>query len=140
MVYKIYMEIVGTIFAKDNKTLICKPVKRSTYQMIGGRIEKSDASTLDAAIRQCYREMGIKNLDPNLFDLVMEFDEGMPNNPNLKMHFYVYQYKGELPCEPKTNEDVEGFLWYDSRYNTDILSPTLKTQIIPYCIKNGLIK
>ena len=70
----------------------------------------------------------------------MEFDEGMPNNPNLKMHFYVYHYKGELPCEPKTNEDVEGFLWYDSRYNTDILSPTLKTQVIPYCIKNGLIK
>ncbi len=44
------MNVVGTIFIKNNKILINKPSKRSTYQMIGGRVEDYE-TPLDAAIR-----------------------------------------------------------------------------------------
>ena len=50
------MNVVGTMFFKDNKLLIDKPRKRPTYQMIGGRVEDGE-TPLDAAKRECHEEL-----------------------------------------------------------------------------------
>ena len=36
------MDVVGTMFFENNKLLIDKPRKRSTYQMIGGKVEEGE--------------------------------------------------------------------------------------------------
>ena len=36
------MKVAGTMFFDNNKLLIDKPRKRSTYQMIGGRVEERE--------------------------------------------------------------------------------------------------
>ncbi len=51
------MNVVGTIFLKNNKILIDKPRKRNTYQMVGGKIEENE-TPLQAAIRESYEELG----------------------------------------------------------------------------------
>ena len=51
------MNVVGTMFFKDEKLLIDKPRKRQTYQMIGGRVEEGE-TPLEAAIRECHEELG----------------------------------------------------------------------------------
>ena len=53
------VEVVGTMFFKDKKLLIDKPRKRTTYQMIGGKVEK-DETPLQAAIREAHEELGTK--------------------------------------------------------------------------------
>ena len=134
------MNVVGTMFFKDNKLLIDKPRKRATYQMIGGRVEENE-STLVAAIRECHEELGNKAIfDESKFELVMDFDEIATSDPNLKIHFYVYKYNGLLEGELTTGEEIESFLWYDSTKGTDILSNTLKNEVVPYCLNNNLIK
>lgn len=134
------MNVVGTMFFKDNKLLIDKPRKRATYQMIGGRVEENE-STLVAAIRECHEELGNKAIfDESKFELVMDFDEIATSDPNLKIHFYVYKYNGLLEGELTTGEEIESFLWYDSTKGTDILSNTLKNEVVPYCLDNNLIK
>ena len=45
------MDVVGTMFFKDNKLLIDKPRKRVTYQMVGGKVEKAE-TPMQAAIRE----------------------------------------------------------------------------------------
>ena len=66
------MNVVGTMFFKDNKLLIDKPRKRPTYQMIGGRVEDGE-TPLEAAIRECHEELGKEcSFETNLFELVME--------------------------------------------------------------------
>ena len=57
------MNVVGTMFFKDNKLLIDKPTRRRTYQMIGGRIEDRE-TPLKAAIRECHEELGDKAILP----------------------------------------------------------------------------
>lgn len=134
------MNVVGTIFIKDNKLLIDKPRKRSTYQMIGGRVE--DGETIrEAAIRECHEELGNKAvfLEENVKEL-MDFEEIATSNPNQKIHFYVFIYEGTLQGELETSQEIESFLWYDSSFGTDILSNTLKNEVVPFCIKNKLIK
>ncbi len=134
------MNVVGTMFFKDNKLLIDKPRKRATYQMIGGRVEDNE-TPLQAAIRECHEELGTKAIfDETKLELVMDFDEIATSDPNLKIHFYVYKYNGILKGELTTSEEIENFLWYDSSHGEDILSNTLKNEVVPYCLENNLIK
>ncbi len=134
------MDVVGTMFFKDNKLLIDKPRKRATYQMIGGRVEENE-TPLIAAIRECHEELGNQAIfSEENFELVMDFDEIATSDPNLKIHFYVFKYNGTLEGELTTSEEIESFLWYDSTNGTEILSNTLKNEVVPYCLENNLIK
>ena len=134
------LEVVGTMFFKENKLLIDKPRKRNTYQMIGGKVENGE-TPFQAAIRECKEELGNEvSLVEDKFIQVMDFDEIATSDPNLKIHFYVFEYDGVLEGNLSTSEEIESFLWYDTSYGVEILSNTLKNEVIPYCLKNGKIK
>ena len=134
------MKVVGTMFFKDNKLLIDKPRKRPTHQMIGGRVEDGE-KPLDAAIRECHEELGVNAIfDESKFELIMEFDEIATSDGKTPIHFYVYKYDGELEGTLTTSEEIENFEWYDSSLGTDMLSNTLKNEVIPYCLQKKLIK
>ena len=134
------MKVVGTMFFKDNKLLLDKPRKRPTLQMIGGKVEEKE-TPIEAAIRECHEELGPKAIfDTNNFEFVMEFDEIASSDGVTPIHFYVFNYKGNLEGELSTSEEIEYFKWYQSSDGEDILSNTLKHKVIPYCLKNNLIK
>lgn len=134
------MKVVGTMFFKDNKLLIDKPRKRPTYQMIGGRVEEGETPQ-EAAIRECHEELGKDALfDENKIELVMEFDEIATSDGKTPIHFYVFKYDGELEGVLTTSEEIEKFEWYDSTLGTEMLSNTLKNEVIPYCLQKKLIK
>lgn len=133
------MEVVGTMFFNDNKLLIDKPRKRKTYQMIGGKVESGETQ-LQAAIRECKEELGENaKFDENLIEFVMEFDEIATSDPSLKIHFYVFEYKGTLQGTLTTSEEIEGFLWYNTSEKDAVLSNTLQNEVVPYCLKNKKI-
>lgn len=134
------MNVVGTMFFKDGKLLIDKPRKRPTYQMIGGRVEEGE-TPIEAAIRECHEELGEEAIfDSSLIELVMEFDEIATSDGKTPIHFYVFKYNGYLEGKINTSEEIENFKWYDSNDGKEILSNTLKNEVVPYCLKRGLIK
>ena len=134
------MNVVGTMFFDNNKLLIDKPRKRQTYQMIGGRVEDGE-TPLDAAKRECHEELGNNAIfDETLFELVMEFDEIATSDGKTPIHFYVFKYNGILKGELTKSEEIEDFKWYEVLDGTDILSNTLKNEVVPYCIAKKLIK
>ena len=134
------MNVVGTMFFKDKKLLIDKPRKRKTYQMIGGRVEEGE-TPLEAAIRECHEELGSNAIfDSNLFNLTMEFDEIATSDGITPIHFYVFTYNGTLEGNLEISEEIEKFLWYSSKDGYDLLSNTLKNEVVPYCLEKGLIK
>ena len=132
--------VVGTMFFKNGKLLIDKPRKRPTFQMIGGSVEIGE-TTLQAAIRECYEELGEKAIiDENNFEFVMDFQEIATSDQTTKIHFYVFRYYGELQGEITTSEEIERFMWFGINDDMSLLSNTLKNEVVPYCIKEGLIK
>lgn len=134
------MNVVGTMFFENNKILIDKPRKRNTFQMIGGKVEAGE-TPLQAAVREAREELGTNAIfEESKFELVMDFDEIATSDPNLKIHFFVFKYNGKLQGELTLSEEIEKFLWYDSSYGCEILSNTLKNEVVPYCLKNKLIK
>ena len=134
------LEVVGTMFFKDNKLLIDKPRKRATYQMIGGKVEPRE-TPIQAAIREYHEELGSSAIfDESKFNLVMDFDEIATSDPSKKIHFYVFKYNDVLQGDLTTSDEIENFLWYDTSHTDAILSNTLKNEVIPYCLKNNLIQ
>lgn len=133
------MEVVGTMFFKDKKILIDKPRKRPTYQMIGGKVEEGE-TPLEAAIRECHEELGNNAVfNYELFEFVMEFEEIATSDNKTHIHFYVFKYNGMLEGELNTSLEIEKFLWYESSLGHEMLSNTLKNEVVPYCLKNNLI-
>ena len=134
------MNVVGTMFIENKKLLIDKPRKRPTYQMIGGRVEEGETPQ-EAAIRECHEELGNKvSFNEDEFHLVMEFDEIATSDGKTPIHFYVFKYNGVLEGQLEVSEEIEKFLWYTTDYGNEILSNTLKNEVVPYCLKNNLIK
>lgn len=134
------MNVVGTMFFKEQKLLIDKPRKRSTYQMIGGRVEEGE-TPIEAAIRECHEELGDEAIfDSSLIELIMEFDEIATSDGKTPIHFYVFKYNGLLAGKLTISEEIEKFMWYDSSKGEEILSNTLKNEVVPYCLKKKLIK
>ena len=133
------IKVVGTMFFKDGKLLIDKPRKRPTFQMIGGSVEK-DESPLQAAIRECHEELGEKAIfEENKFEFVMDFQEIATSDQTTKIHFYVFKYNGELKGEITTSLEIEKFMWFGIDDDINLLSNTLKNEVVPYCIEQGLI-
>ena len=134
------MKVVGTMFFENKKLLIDKPRKRPTYQMIGGRVEEGE-TPLEAAIRECHEELGDEAIfDSSLIKPIMEFDEIATSDGVTPIHFYVFNYEGKLEGKIKTSEEIESFKWYDTSDGYEILSNTLKNEVIPYCLSKKLIK
>lgn len=134
------MEVVGTMFFDNKKLLIDKPRKRPTYQMIGGRVEEGE-TPLEAAIRECHEELGDEAIfDQSLIELVMEFDEIATSDGVTPIHFYVFKYNGVLKGKIKTSNEIESFKWYESKDGNEILSNTLKNEVVPYCLNKNLIR
>ena len=134
------MEVVGTMFFKEGKLLIDKPRKKPTFQMIGGKVDKCE-TIRQAAIRECHEELGEKAIfDEERLEFVMDFEEIATSDPTKKIHMNIFQYKGELEGELTISEEIESFMWFGANDDKNLLSNTLKNEILPYCIKNGLIR
>ena len=52
----------------------------------------------------------------------------------------IFQYNGQLKGELTVSGEIESFMWFGADDDKNILSNTLKNEIIPYCIKKGLIR
>ena len=131
--------VVGTMFFKDGKLLINKPRKRPTFQMIGGSINQNELP-LQAAIRECHEELGEKAIfDESKIEFIMDFIETATSDPNLKIHMYIFKYNGLLEGKLTLSEEIEQFMWFGAEDDTNILSNTLKNEIIPYVLEQGLI-
>lgn len=127
------------MFFKDGKLLIDKPRKRPTFQMIGGSVEEGE-TTLEAAIRECHEELGDKAIfDESKITPVMDFEEIATSDPTKKIHMHIFKYDGELEGELTTSSEIESFMWFGQNDDVNLLSNTLKNEILPYCIENKLI-
>lgn len=133
------MDVVGTLFIKDNKLLLVKPSRRPTCQLPAGKVEKGE-NILEAAIRECHEELG-KNaiFDETKFKFIMDFEEIASSDNVTHIHFYLFMYEEDLKGSLEESEEIEYFIWYETNMGNNMLSNTLKNEVIPYCIKNNLI-
>ena len=108
------MEVVGTLYIKDNKLLLNKPRKRPTYQLVAGKIELNE-TPLEAIIRESHEELGKSvTFNESAFEFIMDFNEIASSDNKTEIHYYLFKYNGMLDGTLETSEEIESFLWYDT--------------------------
>lgn len=137
--YENIIDVVGTMFFDNKKLLIDKPRKRQTFQMVGGKVEQGE-TPLQAAIRECHEELGTRAIfDEKKIEFVMDFIEIATSDKNQRIHMHIFKYEGKLAGELITSNEIEKFMWFGKNDDKNILSNTLKNEIIPYAESNNLI-
>ena len=93
------------------------------------------------SIRECHEELGSEAIfDKSKIKPVMDFEEIATSDPTQKIHMYIFQYEGTLEGKLTTSEEIENFMWFGANDDRNILSNTLKNEIVPYAISKKLIK
>ena len=134
------MNVVGTLFIEDNKLLLNLSRKRSIYQLVAGKMEVGE-TPIEAMIREAHEELGSEAIiDESAFEQILEFDEIASSDNVTPIHYYLFKYNGKIGGKITTSEEITSYLWYDTSNKDVLLSNTLNHVVIPYCIKNNLIK
>lgn len=98
------------IDTKNNKILLGRKkygVAKGVLNGFGGKVEKTDKSIKEAAIREIFEETSVTIVDPNLSGII-HFHYKDPNN-----NAYVYIYLCEKwNGEPKESKEMEQS-WFD---------------------------
>ena len=69
----------------------------------------------------------------------MDFIEIATSDKNQRIHMHIFKYEGKLAGELTTSNEIEKFMWFGKNDDKNILSNTLKNEIIPYAESNNLI-
>ena len=134
------MKVVGTIFIKDNKLLLVKSSRRTTYQLPAGKVENGE-TILEAAIRECHEELGKHAIfNEEKIKYIKNFNEIASSDNKTIISYYLFIYEGTLKGRLTESEEIKEFVWYETKMKNIVLSNSLKNKIIPYCIKENLIK
>lgn len=134
------MKVVGTIFIKENKLLLVKSSRRTTYQLPAGKVENGE-TILEAAIRECHEELGKYAIfNEEKIKYLTNFNEIASSDNKTIINYYLFIYEGTLEGRLTESEEIEDFVWYQTTMENIVLSNSLKNKIIPYCIKENLIK
>ena len=56
-----------------------------------------------------------------------------------KIHMYIFKYNGVLEGDLVVSDEIEKFMWFGIDDDMNLLSNTLKNEVVPYCIQEGLI-
>lgn len=73
------------------------------------------------------------------FSFVMDFHEIATSDPNIEIHMSVFQYLGQLEGELTTSREIGDFMWFGFDDDYQLLSNTLKNEVVPYAISKKLI-
>ncbi len=84
----------GIVFNKEKTHILLTHHKfLNKWLQLGGHIDKTDSSVMEAALRECVEESGIKNLellDDNIFDIDIHFiPENIKKNEKPHNHYDI---------------------------------------------------
>lgn len=132
------MKIINKIAAvviQDNKYLLVRKHGSKIWTSLGGHPEKGETEK-EALLREIKEEMGcgamIKNKLGDFTNKAAEDDA--------ILHLSVYLVELEGPIVFKDPELAEYKFFEKDFYKQDISIPnSLRDQVLPYCIKNGIL-
>ncbi|MDB5260388.1 MAG: mismatch repair protein MutT [Candidatus Nomurabacteria bacterium] len=125
---------IAAVVIQDNKFLMVRKKGKDIWTSLGGHPEEGETEE-QALIRETNEEMGcsakvIKKIGD--FEAPAVFDDAM-----VRLSTYLVELEGDIIFEDPELEEYK-FLSKEEVNNVK-LPDSITKQIIPYCIKNGLL-
>ena len=116
-------EIVGIMFFNNGQLLICKSKESKEYKIIEGKVENNETS-LQTAIRYSKEQLG--NINPCLFEHVVDFIE--TDEYNQKTHMHIFKYNGLIQMVD-FNKIKNDLLTEKEKYIKEITEANVKLKV-----------
>lgn len=127
---------VALLIVRRNKFLVCKENGLDKYIMPGGKIRNNE-NFVECLIREINEELGAKVDKKSLRYLGKLIGEGEKNT-----FLRVELYQGNIIGELKPSSEIEVIEWIgkDDKDKLKKSSRFIRNEIIPFLLKNGIIK
>jgi len=127
---------IAAVVIADNKFLVVRKKGKDVWTSLGGKPENGETEE-QTLIRETKEELncGLKIIKK----LTVIEDKAIFDDAQVKLSFYL----GELEGAPEViDNELEEFRYIGADYKTKgiKLPPSLGNQLIPFCIKEGLLK
>jgi 8-oxo-dGTP diphosphatase len=128
---------MAAIVIKDDKFFLVRKKGKDIWTSLGGRIEEGETEE-QCLLREIKEEV---NCGAKIIKKLGDFEDKAIFDPGsmVRLSTYLVELEGEIDLIDPELEEC-GFI--DKEYSTKgfKLPPSLRTQIIPFCIKEGLLK
>ena len=126
---------IAAVVIQDNKFLIVRKVGKNIWTSLGGRPEENETEE-QCLLREIKEEA---SCDAKIIKKLGDFSEkAVFDDAMLKLSTYLVELDGEINCEDPELAEIK---FIDKDYEEQGIkpSPTIVKQIIPFCIKEGLL-
>ena len=134
--------IVGIAFIKDNKVLIVKSAKSAKddlFTLVGGSVEAGE-TILEGCKREIKEEVDydLDILDDEL-EFITSYVEPAASDPNLLINMHLFIAHHDIDGVKNCNPEIIESKWINVNDKENV-SSSIKDHLIPYAIKNGILK
>ena len=134
------IEVVGIAIVENNRLLVSKSLSsRGKYTLVGGKVEATDSSLKDAAIREMKEELGEEVIaSKEELEEILDFQEHATSDPNKMIHMHIFLYHGKLKQAIPHCEIIE-YHWFSLKEDSSILSDSISKHLLPYFEKEKIL-
>lgn len=127
----------GAVILRNDTILLCKR-KRVERPLIlpGGKIERGETE-VDCLVREVREELNDARIS-FLRKLGTFVDRTSPRE-GVSRKIRIELFLVELAGPPSPSAEIAELIWFGRRHDPDLLSPSLRNQVIPYLLGAGLL-
>lgn len=123
------------IVIKDNKFLMVRKAGKDIWTSLGGRIEEGETEE-ECLVREIKEEF---NCEAEIVKKLGDFeDKAVFDNAIVRLSAYLVNLNGDIQL---IDEELEEYKFIERNYKEQgiRLPPSIENQIIPFCIKEGIL-
>jgi len=122
-------EVVIIIIEKENKFLFQKNLKWNDLSFIGGKVDDTDHSAIDAAYRECEEELGVKKEIDYTLEPLEPFqieEEKMSQRTGKLTHYIFHVFRMNMKRDITKQLNTEENVWVEKK---DIENPSAEIHL-----------
>ena len=127
---------IGAVVIENNSFLVVRKKGKNIWTSLGGKPESGETEK-ETLRRETKEEL---NCDIKILKKLLNLqDKAVFEDAQIQLTFYL----GELIGNPEIiDNELEEYIFIESDYKSKNikLSPSLENQVIPFCLKKGLLK
>ena len=125
---------VGLLIVREKRLLLCRKRRGTTLLILPGGKPEGDETEEQALGREIEEELGTTVSAIEHCGRYEDEAAGDPRRVNISL------YTGLLAGEPVASGEIAELIWFGLGDDTELISPSLRRQILPDLLRRGILR
>ena len=125
---------VGLLIVRENRLLLCRKSRGTTLLIVPGGKPEGDETEEQALGREIEEELGTT---VSAIEHCGRYEDEAAGDPR---RVTISLYTGLLTGEPVASGEIAELIWFGLGDDTELISPSLRRQILPDLLRRGILR